>query len=107
MALEDEGNERATIRLVSEQVKSVEKTVLAGFADLQRQITAVAALPERFAAFKGAAEAEFRALHDRVQDLEEAAKEKSARFPMLLLVGVGTVFTGLGVVLTYVALHHP
>lgn len=45
--IETPAKDRATVALVSEQVKGVERLVELGFKDIQRQLDQVSGLPER------------------------------------------------------------
>lgn len=92
---------RATVALVSEQLKGLSELTKAGFVDVQRQLGRVDGLPERVTAL----EAKREALEQRVSDLE-AGRHGDKRFvrenlPIIVLTvlvaaaAIGTLITQL------------
>lgn len=96
---EGSGRERATVALVSEQVKNLGLLLENGIQGLQRQLDAVAGIPTKLAAFEAAMRSEIESLRERVRDLEDA----KTRFPALMVSVVGVVCAGLGVLIAYLA----
>lgn len=82
-------HERATVALVSEQVKGLRDLTEVGFRDMQRQLDAVAGLPVLVAKLSS----DVVALDGRVEALEGNTERRTewmrGQLPMLLVVGLG------------------
>lgn len=104
MAEPENGNGRATVALVAAMVSEVRATVVAGFADVQRQLDDLRALPERVAKV----ETRVSTLEkERIEDKAERDAERAAvaRRLGLTIAGSSLFVAGVAVAANFLTGH--